>query len=67
MRKEDVLFLKGLIEAGEYRAVIDRAYSLEDVIEAHRYVDTQQKPQRRLTVNGDRGSDQASMSTRQRK
>jgi len=43
MRKEDVLFLKGLIEAGEYRAVIDRAYPLEDVIEAHRYVETQQK------------------------
>ena len=43
MRKEDVLLLKELIEAGEYRAVIDRAYPLEDVIEAHRYVDTQQK------------------------
>jgi NADPH:quinone reductase-like Zn-dependent oxidoreductase len=43
MRKQDVLFLKGLIEGGEYRAVIDRAYPLEDVIEAHRYVDTQQK------------------------
>jgi NADPH:quinone reductase-like Zn-dependent oxidoreductase len=43
MRKQDVLFLKGLIEAGEYRAVVDRAYPLEDVIEAHRYVDTHQK------------------------
>ena len=43
MRKQDVLFLKGLIEANEYRAVIDRAYPLEDVIEAHRYVETQQK------------------------
>ncbi len=43
MRKEDVLFLKGLIEAGEYRPVLDRAYPLEDVIEAHRYVDTHQK------------------------
>ena len=43
MRKEDVLLLKELIEAGEYRAVIDRAYPLEDVIEAHRYVETQQK------------------------
>jgi NADPH:quinone reductase-like Zn-dependent oxidoreductase len=43
MRKDDVLFLKGLIEANEYRAVIDRAYPLEDVIEAHRYVETQQK------------------------
>jgi NADPH:quinone reductase-like Zn-dependent oxidoreductase len=43
MRKQDVLFLKGLVEAGEYRPVIDRAYPLEDVVEAHRYVDTQQK------------------------
>ena len=43
MRKQDVLLLKGLIEAGEYRPVIDRAYPLEDVAEAHRYVDTQQK------------------------
>ena len=42
-RKEDVWFLKELIEAGEYRAVIDRTYPLEDVVEAHRYVDTQQK------------------------
>jgi NADPH:quinone reductase-like Zn-dependent oxidoreductase len=41
--KEDVLFLKRLIEAGEYRAVIDRTYPLEDVIEATRYVETEQK------------------------
>ena len=41
--KEDVLFLKGLIEAGEYRAVIDRTYPLEDVIEATRHVETGQK------------------------
>ena len=43
MRKEDILLLKELIEAGEYRPVIDRAYPLDDVVEAHRYVDTQQK------------------------
>ena len=42
-RKQDVLALKELIEAGSYRAVIDRSYPLEDVVEAHRYVDTQQK------------------------
>jgi NADPH:quinone reductase-like Zn-dependent oxidoreductase len=43
MRKQDVILVKELIEAGEYRPVIDRAYPLEEVVEAHRYVDTKQK------------------------
>jgi NADPH:quinone reductase-like Zn-dependent oxidoreductase len=42
-RKDDVAFLKGLIEAGRYRVVIDRAYPLEDVVEATTYVETGQK------------------------
>jgi NADPH:quinone reductase-like Zn-dependent oxidoreductase len=41
--KKDVLFLKQLIEAGEYRAVIDRSYPFDDVVEATRYVETRQK------------------------
>ena len=52
--KADVLLLKELIEAGNYRAVIDRTYPLDDVIQATRYVETGQKTGNVvLTVIGD--------------
>ena len=41
--KENVKFLRDLLEAGSYRAVIDRTYALEDVVEATRYVESEQK------------------------
>jgi NADPH:quinone reductase-like Zn-dependent oxidoreductase len=41
--KQDVVFFKKLMEAGKYRAVIDRRYPLEQVVEATEYVEMHQK------------------------
>ena len=42
-RKEDLLLIKELVEAGKYRPVIDRSYALDEVVEATRYVESGQK------------------------
>ena len=41
--QQDVVLIKELMEAGSYRPVIDRVYPIEDVVEAARYAETQQK------------------------
>jgi NADPH:quinone reductase-like Zn-dependent oxidoreductase len=42
-RKEDLVLVKELVEAGKYRPVIDRTYALDEVVEATRYVESGQK------------------------
>jgi NADPH:quinone reductase-like Zn-dependent oxidoreductase len=41
--KKEVIFLKELIESGQYKPVIDRRYSLEQISDAYRYVETGEK------------------------
>jgi NADPH:quinone reductase-like Zn-dependent oxidoreductase len=41
--RSDVALIKELVEAGKFRAVIDRGYPLEDAVDAVRYVETAQK------------------------
>jgi NADPH:quinone reductase-like Zn-dependent oxidoreductase len=43
LRREDLVLLGELAAKGEIRPVIDRSYALDDIVDAHRYVDTGHK------------------------
>jgi NADPH:quinone reductase-like Zn-dependent oxidoreductase len=42
-RREDLLLVKELVEAGKHRPVIDRTYALDQIVEATQYVESGQK------------------------
>ena len=43
LRREDLVLLGELATKGEIRPVIDRTYALDDIVDAHRYVDNGHK------------------------
>lgn len=43
INKNDLIFLKELVEEGHFKPVIDRSYSLDQIVDAYRYVETGQK------------------------
>lgn len=43
IRREDLQFLRERVENGEFKPVIDRHYTLDEIVEAYRYVETGQK------------------------
>jgi NADPH:quinone reductase-like Zn-dependent oxidoreductase len=42
-RQQDLLLVKELVESGKYRPVIDRTYTLDEIVEATRYVESGRK------------------------
>jgi len=43
MNKEDILFLKKLVEEEHFKPVIDKSFPIEDIVKAYEYVETGMK------------------------
>lgn len=42
-KREEISYIQNLIASGDIKAVIDRTYALEEIAEAHRYVEAGHK------------------------
>jgi len=43
IKKEDVIFLKKLVESGKFKPLVDRSYHIDNIVDAYKYVETGQK------------------------
>jgi NADPH:quinone reductase-like Zn-dependent oxidoreductase len=65
-KQADLVFLRELIDAGQLRTVIGRRYTLDDIVEAHRYADTGHKVGNVAVLIGDERYAQAPVPTPKR-